>query len=141
MKYVLGFLFSPDYKQVVLINKTKPVWQAGRWNGVGGKIESGETPSAAMSREFEEETGLLLYDWSEFGSIVGPTWRVNLFATQSEFIGEVSTLTEEEVAVFVSDWVGLSDPNVAISNVGYLVPLAKDFLRNPRSPKSIKLNY
>jgi len=141
MKYVLGFLFSPDYKQVVLINKTKPVWQAGRWNGVGGKIESGETPSAAMSREFEEETGLLLYDWSEFGSIVGPTWRVNLFATQSEFIGEVSTLTEEEVAVFVSDWVGLSDPNVAISNVGYLVPMAKDFLRNPRSPKSIKLNY
>jgi len=141
MKYVLGFLFSQDYKQVVLINKTKPVWQAGRWNGVGGKIESGETPSAAMSREFEEETGLLLYDWSEFGSIVGPTWRVNLFATQSEFIGEVSTLTEEEVAVFVSDWVGLSDPNVAISNVGYLVPMAKDFLRNPRSPKSIKLNY
>jgi len=53
----------------------------------------------------------------------------------------VSTLTEEEVAVFVSDWVGLSDPNVAISNVGYLVPMAKDFLRNPRSPKSIKLNY
>ena len=41
--YVAGFLFSYDLKRVALIQKTKPAWQAGRHNAVGGKIEEGET--------------------------------------------------------------------------------------------------
>jgi 8-oxo-dGTP diphosphatase len=42
-QYVLGFLFDPSQKDVVLIKKLKPEWQKGKLNGVGGKIEEGES--------------------------------------------------------------------------------------------------
>lgn len=58
-EYVLGFMFTEDGKGVVLIQKKKPAWQHGRWNGIGGKIEERETPEKAIVREFEEETGVV----------------------------------------------------------------------------------
>ncbi len=30
----------------------------GKWNGLGGKLESGETPEACVDREVKEESGL-----------------------------------------------------------------------------------
>jgi 8-oxo-dGTP diphosphatase len=57
-EYVCSFLFSPDRTRVVLIRKNRPAWQAGKLNGVGGKIELGESPRQAARREFREETGL-----------------------------------------------------------------------------------
>lgn len=58
-------MFSDDRRQVVLIRKKKPAWQAGKLNGVGGKINQGEGARPAMVREFEEETGILVgeADW------------------------------------------------------------------------------
>ena len=54
--HVVGFCFSEDLTRVVLIRKARPAWQAGKLNGVGGRIEPGETSLAAMCREFREET-------------------------------------------------------------------------------------
>jgi 8-oxo-dGTP diphosphatase len=56
--YVNGFMFSPDHQRVALIHKRQPTWQAGYLNGIGGKIELGETAAEAMVREFSEETGV-----------------------------------------------------------------------------------
>lgn len=53
--YVCGFAFTEDGR-VLLIRKARPDWQAGLLNGIGGKVEKGETPTGAMMREFEEET-------------------------------------------------------------------------------------
>jgi 8-oxo-dGTP pyrophosphatase MutT (NUDIX family) len=66
--YVLGFAFEPYLNQVLLINKTKPEWQVGMLNGVGGKVEPNETIFDAMVREFEEETHQVtgLRDWIRF---------------------------------------------------------------------------
>lgn len=69
--YVLGFLFNKHKTQVILINKLKPEWQKGFFNGVGGKIEESEAhenPNFAMVREFEEETGALTEreKWQQF---------------------------------------------------------------------------
>jgi|SRR5580700_9425572 8-oxo-dGTP diphosphatase len=84
MDYVMGLAFTPDplpYTRVLMIEKLKPAWQAGKLNGVGGKIdhylEEGrggtdyrrlETPLEAMVREFHEETGVLSdqRDWHLF---------------------------------------------------------------------------
>ncbi|MDO8598594.1 MAG: NUDIX domain-containing protein [bacterium] len=55
-RYVCGFYFL--FGRVVLIEKKRPDWMAGKRNGVGGHIESGEEPVDAMVREFEEETGV-----------------------------------------------------------------------------------
>lgn len=66
--YVLGFAFSHTMRSVVLIEKLKPDWQAGKLNGVGGKIEPGENAYDAMAREFFEETGWAISygDWHLF---------------------------------------------------------------------------
>lgn len=64
MKYVLGFIFGKTHNFVLLQRKAKPDWQKGRYNGVGGKIEDGETPEQAMTREGVEEVGQAL-EWEK----------------------------------------------------------------------------
>lgn len=59
--YVCGFVFDPDFKEVMLIRKNRPEWQAGKLNGVGGHVEDTDHDAAhAMSRECEEESGLYI---------------------------------------------------------------------------------
>lgn len=74
--YVLGFALGKQGRDqvdpyVLLIRKEKPEWQAGKMNGVGGKIEPGESPQEAMMREFEEEVGIksTYDDWRLFASL------------------------------------------------------------------------
>ncbi len=55
--YVMGFVFNESKTEVLLIEKKRPKWQAGHWNGIGGKIEQNEKPADAMQREMFEETG------------------------------------------------------------------------------------
>ena len=58
-QYVLGFAFSRDKKDIILISKLNPEWQKGKLNGVGGKVEFEDaSPMDAMYREFKEETGI-----------------------------------------------------------------------------------
>jgi 8-oxo-dGTP diphosphatase len=63
-KYVVGFLISGSL--VSLIKKNRPEWQKGKINGIGGKIEKGETPEQAMKREFYEEAGIRINKWKRF---------------------------------------------------------------------------
>jgi 8-oxo-dGTP diphosphatase len=65
MNYVAGFLIDP-FNRLLLVEKQKPDWQAGRLNGIGGKIEFAEEPMDAMIREWREETGDDFTDWYEF---------------------------------------------------------------------------
>lgn len=100
--YVLGFAFD-QYGAVALIQKNRPDWQAGKWNGIGGHREPGETGHEAMSREFQEETSM----------IIGPTrWRMAgqlkkagdyrcLVYTVTVPILHVHSMTDEPVKVFV----------------------------------------
>ncbi len=62
MDYVAGFYFSECGERVALIRKLKPEWQRGWLNGIGGKVEPGESPLSAMVREFEEEAGARIED-------------------------------------------------------------------------------
>ena len=69
-RYVLGFAVTPDRK-ILLVEKLRPKWQAGRLNGIGGKIEEGETSIAAMRREASEEAGLGHLPWCLRGLMHG----------------------------------------------------------------------
>jgi len=73
-RYVLGFLIEKRTRRVVLITKSRPEWQAGKLNGVGGHIEEGEDALSAMRREWSEETGMPTSDWQFFRTIAGPDW-------------------------------------------------------------------
>ena len=53
----LLFLVRPAERQVLLAMK-KRGFGAGKWNGVGGKVEPGESVEAAAVREAHEEIGV-----------------------------------------------------------------------------------
>jgi 8-oxo-dGTP diphosphatase len=55
LRYTLAFLRKGD--RILMINREKNPWR-GAWNGIGGKIEAGETPAACVVREIREETGI-----------------------------------------------------------------------------------
>lgn len=132
-KYVLGFLFDDDLGSVVLIKKTHPEWQAGKHNGVGGKVEGVETLFQAMEREFLEETGVSGVDWQLFGRMgSSSSWACWLFcARDSEAVEKVATKTDEEVVV-INRWRFLSIPK--IPNLDWIIPFAMDALSNKENP-------
>jgi 8-oxo-dGTP diphosphatase len=124
-KYVLGFLFSDDEEFCVLVQKNKPEWQAGLLNGVGGKIEDGETALAAVRREFLEETGVdtSLIEWRPFCEMFGNDWVVYCFMARDREWHKVGTTTPEKIiCVSVKELRTLS----CVSNLYWLVQMALD---------------
>jgi 8-oxo-dGTP diphosphatase len=132
-RYVVGFMFSADSLDVCLILKRHPEWQAGKYNGVGGKIDpSDETPADAMSREFFEETGVRTSpsEWDNFllmrcdkeSKIPGNTnpFEIYFFRMFSRKIWESATTTDEPIALFPSENL----PENKVPNLKWLVPMA-----------------
>ena len=70
-KYILLYLISNDHKKVLMIKRNKMPYK-DKWNGVGGKIEHGETPVEACIRECKEETGLSINNPKELLTYVYP---------------------------------------------------------------------
>lgn len=56
----LGYVMSPDGRRVLLVHRNKRADDAhyGKYNGLGGKLESGEDVVAGMRREIREEAGI-----------------------------------------------------------------------------------
>lgn len=64
---------------------------AGKWNGLGGKFEPGETPEACAIREIREESGLTVRDPELRGLITFPG-----FAGDDDWYAFVFVITEFE---------------------------------------------
>lgn len=122
-EYVVGFAFSSDFSQVALIRKAKPAWQAGLLNGIGGKIEPGETPDDAMVREFFEETGVATvpWDWKQVVVIRGDNSVVHFF-TSIQDITKCKTMEKEPVEIHPTYPL----PVDTVPNVQWTLPLALD---------------
>lgn len=71
----------------------------GKWNGIGGKFEAGETPEECAIREVKEETGLIVKKLELKGFLTFPKltsdddWYVFVFLI-TEFEGELIESTE-----------------------------------------------
>ena len=78
-QYVLGFCFVPD-GTCILIEKSKPDWQAGLVNGLGGLIKPAENIYEAMVREFHEECGIATHikEWQHGVTLLGNGWELNV---------------------------------------------------------------
>lgn len=126
-RYVVGFMFSEDRQFVALIRKNRPEWQAGKLNGIGGKIEEGETPIEAMVREFREETGVdtlaTLWQWP-VGRITGRESEIFIFRAFSDHVMDVATITDEKVNVYITNHISDAEivPNLQVIIPALLLP-------------------
>lgn len=133
-EYVCGFIHHRG--SVVLIEKKNPEWQRGKLNGVGGKVERGELPHAAMVREAFEEAGLV----SEAGN-----WqhRLTLTTDHGSVVHFFSVDMPELIPLTSSDegrvaWYELAGlPANAIHNLGWVIRLCLD----AETPGPLVLNY
>ena len=97
--YVAGFLFSNDLQNVVLIQKLRPVFMQGKLNGLGGKINPDEAPLGAMRREFYEEAGIDIRDWSLYTTLSGNHFSVDFFRATHKDVKQARTMTDEKVII------------------------------------------
>lgn len=124
-RYVAGFMFSRDKYLVLLIEKMTPAWQRGLLNGIGGKIEAGESPIEAMIREFAEETGVKTRaeEWSEFVHYIRQdVYEVHFYRAFTDKIHSAVTMEKEVISKFESDRL----PKNVIFNLNWLIPLSLD---------------
>lgn len=150
MNYVAGLFFSMDMQRFVLIKKNREppgIKLIGKWNGVGGRIKTkeqgvsdtreiitvSETPHAAMSREFQEEAGVLIpenrwhcfniQNWQHLKNKV--YW---MYAAGME-IERVIARTDEEIGVF--DWYDFPFDAIELCpTVYYHLIMCKEHVRN-----------
>jgi len=75
-KSTLCYIFKEDRVLLLYRNKKKNDPNGGKWIGVGGKVEAGETPDECVVREVYEETGLKLTSFKRRGviSFVSENW-------------------------------------------------------------------
>jgi 8-oxo-dGTP pyrophosphatase MutT (NUDIX family) len=138
-EYAVGFLHNDH--DVALIRKNRPQWQAGFLNGIGGKIEPGETPHDAMVRECKEEAGRFIGPWDHFLTLEGTTARVFCFAIydeQNDHIYKLETQEDEPIEVWAMNslntgWIrntlegGVRETidSTTVPNLQWIIPLMR----------------
>lgn len=140
-QYTLGFAFD-DLGRVALIHKLRPQCQAGKYNGIGGKLESGESPRHGISREFHEETGILIGSplWQRRGTMSGQAgFTVYVFTVQSPLVRDVRTTSDEEVILKLPLQLNRGD---CLDNVLALIELCRLGVSSPSNViPQFTLNY
>lgn len=122
LDYVLALLFTADAREVVLVRKTRPAWQEGRVNALGGKMHPHEAVSDAARREVREEAGIDVGGWEEFLVWHDPEYRLRAVRAFDDAARRARTAEDQEVFLARVDAL---PPNV-IDNLRWIIPLALD---------------
>ncbi|MCF8261723.1 MAG: 8-oxo-dGTP diphosphatase [Melioribacteraceae bacterium] len=89
----LVYLQQKGKTLMLLRNKKQNDFHKGKWNGLGGKMEPGESPDECAIREVEEESGYKIQNLKLAGLITEPLfdgkqdWHLFLY-TSEDFEGE-----------------------------------------------------
>lgn len=139
LRYTLALIRKND--KFLMINREKSPWQ-GAWNGIGGKLEPGETASACVIREIHEETGLYVTS-PVFRGIV--TWHADGEARRGMYVfiadaGNIQVLTTpKRTREGVLEWK-TEDWLLAEKNFG-TVPTLRCFMREVLDPHNVPKEY
>ncbi len=138
-KYTLGYIFKPDLKKVLLVHKLDPEWQNGKINGVGGKVEEGESALNCIVREIKEETNLSTdkEKWIHLGNIHGEGWYMDLFVyLYRGNINDAQKTGKEKIEWFDPENL----PKNVIPNLRWQIPLALEKIQY-NALKSFSMEY
>jgi len=109
MKLATLCYIQKDGKTLMLYrNKKENDYHEGKWNGLGGKFEPGESPEECAVREIEEESGLIVKNIKMKGFITFPMfdgkedWYVFAFVID-EFEGELIDSPEGQLEWIPND--------------------------------------
>ncbi|PRS42701.1 DNA mismatch repair protein MutT [Bacillus sp. RJGP41] len=106
-----------------------------KWNGIGGKIEKGETIDESMEREILEETGLKVRGMSFRGIVTwNETGGMYVYRAEDEG-GGLSACDEGELAWKPFQWV--MEASEVVSNIKYYL---KDILQD-EPPQEFACTY
>lgn len=111
----LCYVIDKNRNYTLMIHRVKKEndYHRGKWNGLGGKFEPGESPEECAVREIKEESGLLVKNIKMRGFITFPMfdgkedWYVFLF-TVDDFEGELIDSNEGNL-----DWI----PNEKLTEI------------------------
>jgi 8-oxo-dGTP diphosphatase len=92
----LCYVIDKKSNRTLMIHRIKKEndYHEGKWNGLGGKFDDGESPEDCVIREVKEESGLDIKNPRMHGFISFPffdgkeDWHVFIF-TANEFTGEL----------------------------------------------------
>ena len=58
----LCYVIDKKHNKTLMLHRVKKEndFHEGKWNGLGGKLEEGETPEECVIREVKEESGLII---------------------------------------------------------------------------------
>lgn len=122
IEYVGGFLKCGGH--ITLIEKTKPDWQKGKFNAIGGKIEVGETPAQAMVREAYEEAGIICNEqqWHHRLVLKGNGYKIHFFMAFVNDLLPLQSGPEGKV-----DWFPIGGmPFTIIHNIIWILSMCLD---------------
>lgn len=111
----------------MLIEKKRPTKLAGMWNAIGGHVEDGESPGVTQRREFEEEAGIVIKDWTKYATLELPRkayiWFFYALAPWNVF-ESAKQMTDEKVASFSTTVLHAQHYCRCVPNLQYLIPMA-----------------
>lgn len=127
--YVLGLIFNKSKNKILLVEKRKPEWMKGMWNGIGGKIEEGEKSIEAMIRETIEET---TYNFTFTHTITficpgGTVFVFKAFCTNANDQISYEQAENEELRI----WPLYNLPVTMMANLKWIIPLSLSSVQLP----------
>ncbi|WP_081707776.1 NUDIX hydrolase [Bacillus massiliigorillae] len=120
-KYTVCFVKKNNH--ILMLNREKtPIM--GVWNGVGGKIEQGESPDEGALREVFEETGIQVEHFFSKGIVTWDTSNgekdgiyVYLYEIEHDVLGDTPVKTREGILDWKAiDWI-LHPHNLGIAEM------------------------
>lgn len=100
---VLAYIEKEDQYLLLYRNRKKNDINKGKWIGVGGHIENGETPIDALYREIKEETNLDVIKYQKRGLVYftyGDFTELMHLYVVSEVSGDIGDCDEGELKFF-----------------------------------------
>lgn len=140
LAYTVCFICQGD--RVLMLNREEPPLM-GQWNGVGGKLEPGESPEEGVRREVLEETGLTVEP--RYAGTV--TWTVDgrfsgMYAYVADLPDGVELETPRAMPEGILDWKQL-DWICAPLNLGVAqhIPLFLPAMLNGAPPREHRFTF